>query len=511
MDFPQIMTSNFNFGEAITMTELCRRSYKVFENHDIKKVKDLYEAMYEDDEWEFVHSMRNNNTDDRLLILKRKDKNQLAVVFRGTIITSGGLQLTGRKEDADIRFVEYKPIPDEPMPPSRNMQVYAGMLEGFEVFRCELEWFLDILLDLPLTDKQIVDLAKIDEEGRDRIISTIKAACLLKKEMGIKFTEGSEHIFDSIKSFIDKNTKWKDFVTEIRKIAEKGRNNQSNNQDQRGEECNDNTTAPTSPVEAAGGLTTLCYRDVIFRNIHEIDIYVAGHSRGGAIAPFAALYFKRYYESKLRQIREAHGTFQKSCEACQAFKVCKGRQTGGAAKDKKSTKVDIIDLGIKMYSVGSTKVGNKAFVDYYNEQMRGFSYRVQNLLDPTIYMPTNSSIPFPYNLELLLPGIDYVRKGDLYYAYYEHVKEAYTVFGAGYQDLALDFGGPLKFTVRVPFPHGPDGYKQMLIEAYEREGTSWQTIGNYLNINFESQKQAFLSLDERLKKIEGKLGIKDEE
>ena len=45
MDFPEIMTSGFSFDEAITMTELCRRVYKVFEDQLNKKVKELVKKL----------------------------------------------------------------------------------------------------------------------------------------------------------------------------------------------------------------------------------------------------------------------------------------------------------------------------------------------------------------------------------------------------------------------------------------------------------------------------------
>lgn len=158
-----------------------------------------------------------------------------------------------------------------------------------------------------------------------------------------------------------------------------------------------------------------------------------------------------------------------------------------------------------MYNIGSTKVGNKAFVEYYNQQMKGFSYRVQNLMDAAIYFPLSVSIPFPYNLELMIPGIDYVRAGDLYYAYYEHVGEPYTLFGLGNQNLDLGFGGPLNFTIPVPFSHGPDGYKEMLIEAHERQQIFLRIFGDFFNVRFEMYQQAFKNIYEQSTRLENKV------
>ncbi|MEZ4610026.1 MAG: hypothetical protein R2838_07220 [Caldilineaceae bacterium] len=31
--------------------------------------------------------------------------------------------------------------------------------------------------------------------------------------------------------------------------------------------------------------------------------------------------------------------------------------------------------------------------------------------------------------------------------------EVYSLFNVGYQNLELNFGGPIRFTVPIPFPH----------------------------------------------------------
>lgn len=187
MDFPEIMTSGFNFDEAITMAELCRRVYKVFENQYIKKPKELYDALHEDDEWEFIHSISDYKTDGRALILKRKDRNQFAVVFRGTIFTSGGFEFTGQQGNEDIRLAEYEPIPDEPTPPSNNIRVYAGLMNGFEALRDELELFFDLLLGSKLKSKQIVDLIDAGEEEKQSMIDVIDAVILFKLNENITY------------------------------------------------------------------------------------------------------------------------------------------------------------------------------------------------------------------------------------------------------------------------------------------------------------------------------------
>ena len=89
-----------------------------------------------------------------------------------------------------------------------------------------------------------------------------------------------------------------------------------------------------------------------------------------------------------------------------------------------------------------------------------------------------------------------------YYAYYEHVGEAYTLFGLGHQKLDLDFGGPLKFTLPLPFPHGPDGYKDMLIEARKRQERLWRPVQNLAKTIQSEQREQLVSLERRVAELQ---------
>ncbi|MCX6047108.1 MAG: hypothetical protein NT075_18540 [Chloroflexi bacterium] len=153
-------------------------------------------------------------------------------------------------------------------------------------------------------------------------------------------------------------------------------------------------------------------------------LYIAGHGAGGCVAALAALHLQRAWESQL----------------------------------------DFPTFWIKLYTFGSPKLGNRAFVDVYNRQMKGFSYRVQNLLDRVTYEPLPQA-PFPYNLQTMLPGVDYVRQGTHYFTTYEHVGDLIALPGIGRLPQNFNFSQGLKALTPQPFPHDAAGYKALLSEA----------------------------------------------
>jgi hypothetical protein len=166
---------------------------------------------------------------------------------------------------------------------------------------------------------------------------------------------------------------------------------------------------------------------------NEFEIYVTGHGAAGCVAALCVLYLKRRWEAR----------------------------------------IDFPFFSLKMVNFGSPKIGNKAFVDYYNKHMHDFSYRVQNLLDGATYEPATVA-PLLYNLQLLLPGVDYVRSGDDFYMAYQHIGSACTFAGVGNPER--DFNGPFRSTLLLPFSHGPAGYKDMLVEARAFQETYWKPV-----------------------------------
>ncbi len=182
---------------------------------------------------------------------------------------------------------------------------------------------------------------------------------------------------------------------------------------------------------------------------NEFEIYVTGHGAAGCVAALCVLYLKRRWESR----------------------------------------IDFPFFNLKLINFGSPKIGNKAFVDYYNKHMHDFSYRVQNLLDGVTYEPATAA-PLLYNLQLLLPGVDYVRNGDDYYMAYQHIGAAYTFAGVG--NPKGDFNGPFRSTMLLPFSHSAAGYKEMLIEARAFQETYWKPV-QHLATTIDKQRRQLIS------------------
>lgn len=114
-------------------------------------------------------------------------------------------------------------------------------------------------------------------------------------------------------------------------------------------------------------------------------------------------------------------------------------------------------------------------------------------------------MPCEHYLTLLLPNIDHVRSGEHYYAFYQHVGEAYTVIGLGHQTFDLDFGGALKFSLPLPFPHGPDGYIAMLREAYIQQERFLRPFQGITQILLTSQEKRMEAIQKQLAEIQKRL------
>ena len=110
VSFPEHITPGFQFDEALELCDLARRVYKVFDETTAKDPRQLYNALYQD-QWQFIHAISDYGTDGRCMILKRKDCYQFAIVFRGSIMTSSGLDLTNLAAGREDEMIEYKPFP----------------------------------------------------------------------------------------------------------------------------------------------------------------------------------------------------------------------------------------------------------------------------------------------------------------------------------------------------------------------------------------------------------------
>lgn len=369
----------FNYDEALLLSNFAKQVYDIFQyddgSIDDSEIKDIYNTLNRNLGWQLVYTVRNDETNVRGFILKKTGVHQYAVVFRGTIITDRGLfEFTDVISDFSNEFVSYGSTTDS------RVKVSKGFFEAFESVAVELRLFFKTILGR-LTIKDFLQIKGLKPLRQFAAIQALADAGGIR--LGVEFEqEVRKLIYDALVDGEIGNNE------ELEKILEY-------------------KTEKLLALEPLG---------------EPIDVYVAGHSLGGALAQLAALDLRRQFGSPL--------------------------ETG---------------FTIKVYTIGATKVGNKNFADYYNQQIpKGFVYRIENLLDPVIQVPL--SPPFP--LSIFASGG--LRLGNFYLANTVPVGEVHTVMGLGSQSISLGFGAALEFGGGVPFPHSYDTYISLLQEDRQR-------------------------------------------
>jgi hypothetical protein len=170
-----------------------------------------------------------------------------------------------------------------------------------------------------------------------------------------------------------------------------------------------------------------------------MDIYITGHSLGGAMSVLCAPILKRLLST-----------------------------------------VNNCDFKLKVYTVGTPKAGNQHFIDFYNNYIgKNFHYRVENVLDPVVHLPLPP--PFPFSIF----AANGLRIGDLYFSECGGVGTPHRLFGLGNANASLDFGGALQIPGGIPFPHSFDGYVDLLEEDKQRWENLWQPIEGFLGNFFQ--------------------------
>lgn len=155
-----------------------------------------------------------------------------------------------------------------------------------------------------------------------------------------------------------------------------------------------------------------------------LQLSITGHGAGGPIAVLSALHVRRDWEARL----------------------------------------DFPLVQLKLYTFGSPKIGNHAFVTFHNRLLQGCSFRVQNLLDAKTFGPPDET-PLPYSLPnplpIRLPAMEKLGTG---WMSYEHVGEPFVHPGIGNAPSPFNFLQGLKPPMS-PFSHDPAGYKALLADA----------------------------------------------
>jgi hypothetical protein len=138
----------FSFDEAILMTTFSKYAFEFFE-YDDESIDDLdlraiYKAIYKNQGWELVHTIRNDNTNIRGLILKSTesaDTHKYVVSLRGTSFgyTDSVVNLDNIISDLDWKLVDYGPLSIQ------FAKVVQGINLAFESVADEIQYFFKTL------------------------------------------------------------------------------------------------------------------------------------------------------------------------------------------------------------------------------------------------------------------------------------------------------------------------------------------------------------------------------
>ena len=141
------LRTGFSFDEAILMATFSKQAYDIFQQDDGSaddvELKTAYKDLDRDRGWQLVHCIRNDDTNNRGLILKnvRSDvEHQYAVAFRGATSTdNGAIDLNGLLSNIDWKLVRYGALAVQ------QAKVTRGFHSAFESVADEIKFFFKTL------------------------------------------------------------------------------------------------------------------------------------------------------------------------------------------------------------------------------------------------------------------------------------------------------------------------------------------------------------------------------
>lgn len=418
MSFPTMIKAGFDFDEAIALAELSRLAEQLFEPGDEPDLSKVYAGLSRG-EWRFVWASQPGQNDSGCLILRHQEHNQFAVIFCGSVLTGRGVELANLSYGGDNVMVPYPPLPGEKIPPDTECRVHQGVWQTYRTFQADLEFFFEIVTTVPQPDERFAVWAAQPESAQAIRLDLLGAA--VRERFG---AAAESRVRRGISTALRRITQGERTAADFSfaQLISRGTRMEQAMEllvQMDGDEDDAESTPPPQP---------------------RVDVYTAGHGIGGGLAAHCALHLQRF--------RESHP--------------------------------NLTAVRVKMVGLGMPKPGNGAFARYFQQRLPALGYRVENRLDPAIRQPMESA-PFPHNLKLLIPGVDHVQQGDSYYTAYEPTGEAYTMMHFGYHDLGLKITGPLKVTLPIPFPHGAETYRDMLIADRDRQERLWQRAQNFMD------------------------------
>lgn len=137
----------FSFDEAILMANLSKYAYDLFQYDDGSvddlELRTIAQALYRNQGWQLVHSIRNDDTNIRGFILQSTRSSvphQYAISFRGSIISDrGAVELTDVAADVDWELINYGALV------MQRAKVVRGFYHAFESVADEIQFFFKTL------------------------------------------------------------------------------------------------------------------------------------------------------------------------------------------------------------------------------------------------------------------------------------------------------------------------------------------------------------------------------
>jgi hypothetical protein len=252
------ITNGFDFEEAIFLVNCSKQAYDIFQYDDgtidDSELKDVYNSLNRNLGWKFVHTIRNDQTNVRGIILKQNIGHQYVIAFRGSILTDRGYtELTDIAADTNWTLVDYGTTINE------RIKVAQGFYVAFQSVTIPIRFFFKVLLG-QLTLKDFLTLKSLPLDQQFACVTAMFNAGGIR--LGAEFEEKTKEYIKTIVADEQLGDE------EIDKILEDIKSD----------------LLDITPLDES------------------VDVYVTGHSLGGSLAFLSSLALKEQFNTPVSPV-----------------------------------------------------------------------------------------------------------------------------------------------------------------------------------------------------------------